>query len=255
MYPYYYSIMKTNNFFYNTASGYYDKMIDFESALNKRKNLLSDFVKSGISSVADIGCGTGVDSISLAQTGLCVTAFDPSIEMINSAKENCKKTNAQIQFFNYSAANIPKSFFNKFDLIVSLGNTIANINPDQLEKSFDRIFRMLKTDGRILIQVLNYEKILKEKERIVNITQKDNEYFIRFYDYGNNDLTFNILKFNADKTFDKELISTKIFPYKSKELKQLLKKTGFNKTQLFGGLDKSLFNPKVSNDLVIYAEK
>ncbi|MFZ2864323.1 MAG: class I SAM-dependent methyltransferase, partial [Ignavibacteriaceae bacterium] len=42
-----------------------------------------------------------------AQTGLCVTAFDPSIEMINSAKENCKKTNAQIQFFNYSAASIP----------------------------------------------------------------------------------------------------------------------------------------------------
>ncbi|MDT3695020.1 MAG: methyltransferase domain-containing protein [Ignavibacterium sp.] len=247
--------MKINNLFYSSASVYYDKMIDFNSALQKRKTLLVNFIDDKIKQAADIGCGTGVDSISLAQTGLCVTAFDPSIEMINSAKENCKKTNAQIQFFNYSAANIPKSFFNKFDLIVSLGNTIANINPDQLEKSFGKFYKMLKADGRILIQVLNYEKILKGKERIVNITKKDNEYFIRFYDFGNNDLTFNILKFNADKTLDKELISTKIFPYKSKELKQLFKKTGFNKIQLFGGLDKSLFDSRVSNDLVIYAEK
>ncbi|MCZ7609242.1 MAG: class I SAM-dependent methyltransferase [Ignavibacterium sp.] len=247
--------MKTNNFFYNTASSYYDRMIDFESALNKRKIQLSDFIESGVSSAADVGCGTGMDSISLAMLGLCVTAFDPSTEMINAAKENCEKKNTQIKYCNYSAADIPNKFFNKFDLIVSLGNTIANINPDQLEKSFDKIFKMLKTDGKILIQILNYEKILKEKERIINITKKENEYFIRFYDYGNNDLTFNILKFNADKTLDKELISTKIFPYKLKELKKLFKKTGFNKIQLFGGLDKSLFDPKVSNDLVIYAEK
>ena len=106
-----------------------------------------------------------------------------------------------------------------------------------------------------LIQILNYEKILREKERIVNITKKDDEYFIRFYDFGSKDLTFNILKFNADQTTKKELISTKIFPYTSKELKKVFKEAGFKKIELFGSLDKKPFDTKSSIDLILFAEK
>lgn len=247
--------MKTNNKFYNSASIYYDKMIDFYSALEKRKILLSNFVDDKIKTVADVGCGTGVDSISLSQLGLNVTAFDPSIEMINVAKENCKRANAKIEFNNFAASKIPKTFYNKFDLVVSLGNTIANIPPQQIEKSFSKFYRMLKSNGKVLIQILNYEKILKDKERIVNITKKDNEYFIRFYDFGKKELTFNILRFNSDHTSEKELISTKLFPYTTKELKQTLKKIGFKKTTVFGGLDKKPFDANTSNDLVLFATK
>jgi ubiquinone/menaquinone biosynthesis C-methylase UbiE len=244
--------MKSNNNFYNSASVYYDKMIDFESALQKRKILLSNFIENKIKSVADVGCGTGVDSISLAQLGLNITAFDPSFEMINIAKENSKRLKTQIDFYNYSASDIPKNFYNKFDLVVSLGNTIANIPNSLIDKSVSKLYKMLKKNGRVLIQVLNYEKILKEKQRIVNITKKDNEYFIRFYDFNKKDITFNILKFNADQTTKKELISTKIFPYTSKELKKVFKETGFKKIELFGSLDKKPFD---ANDLVLFAHK
>ena len=247
--------MKSNKKFYNTASTYYDKMIDFNSALEKRKILLSNFIDERFKSTADIGCGTGVDSISLSQYGLNVTAFDPSIEMINAAKENSKRTNTQIDFQNYSAYEIPKAFYNKFDFVVSLGNTIANIPLNKIDRSITNLFKMLRQDGSVLIQLLNYEKILRDKERIVNINKKDNEYFIRFYDFDKNSLTFNILKFIADKTSERELISTKIFPYKAKELKTLLKTIGFKKIELFGGLDKKAFKVKTSNDLVLFAKK
>lgn len=247
--------MKPNKDFYNSASLFYDKMIEFDSALTKRKRLLSGFADEKIETVADVGCGTGVDSISLAQIGFDVTAFDPSSEMINTAIENSKRLNAQINFYNYSASEIPKTFYNKFDFVFSLGNTIANIPLNQLEKSFMKMFKMLKEDGRVLIQILNYEKILKKKERIVNITKKDNYYFIRFYDFGKSYLAFNILKFSADQTTKKELISTKVFAYKAKEIKKILKKTGFKKIEMFGGLDKKPFNAKISNDLVLLAAK
>ncbi|MFZ1279858.1 MAG: hypothetical protein WAR59_03410, partial [Ignavibacteriaceae bacterium] len=114
---------------------------------------------------------------------------------------------------------------------------------------------LLKKDGRVLIQILNYEKILEDKERIVNITKKDIEYFIRFYDFGKNDLTFNILKFSANQTTKKELISTKIFPYIAKDLKKVFKKVGFKKIELFGGLDKKPFDAKTSSDLILFAHK
>jgi len=247
--------MKSNNNFYNSASVYYDKMIDFESALQKRKILLSNFIENKIKSVADVGCGTGVDSISLSQLGLNVNSFDPSLEMINTARTNSEKHNCKIMFYNFAANNIPKSFYNKFDLVVSLGNTLANIPFGMIEKSVVKLFRLLKKDGRVLIQILNYEKILEDKERIVNITKKDIEYFIRFYDFNKKDITFNILKFNTDQTTKKELISTKIFPYTLKELKKVFKETGFKKIELFGGLDKKPFDAKTSNDLILFAHK
>jgi glycine/sarcosine N-methyltransferase len=247
--------MKSNISFYNSASVYYDKMIDFEGAFQKRNALLSNFVNDRIKSAADVGCGSGVDSISLFQLGLEVTSFDPSTEMINTAKVNSKKQNGIIDFYNFAADEIPKTFYNEFDLVVSLGNTLANIPLDKINKSVAKFYKMTKIDGKVLIQILNYEKILKEKERIVNITKKDNEYFIRFYDFGKKDLTFNILKFNVDQTSQKELISTKIFPYTSQKLKRVFKEAGFKKIELFGGLYKKPFDAKTSNDLVLFAQK
>ena len=247
--------MKPNDSFYDSVSHYYDKMIDFDSALQKRKELLSGFVRSQIKSVADVGCGTGIDSISLSRLGLNVSAFDPSSKMISAAKVKTEIQKKKIEFYNYAADAIPKSFFNKFDLVVSLGNTLANIPFNKIRKSFTRLFKLAKKDGSVLIQILNYEKILREKERIVNITKKDGEYFLRFYDFSKNDLTFNILRFNADHTSKKELISTKIFPYKSKELKKIFRTVGFKEIVLYGSLDKKPFDPKSSNDLILFATK
>ena len=247
--------MKSNISFYNSASNYYDKMIDFDLALQKRKELLSGFIMPQIKSAADVGCGTGVDSISLSLLGLNVSAFDPSSEMINAAKANSERLETKIEFYNYAADEIPKTFYNKFDLVVSLGNTLANIPFGKIEKSVTKLFRLVKRAGSVLIQILNYEKILSEKERIVNITKKDGEYFIRFYDFGKKDLTFNILRFNADHTSKKELISTKIFPYKTKEMKKILKAAGFKEIKFYGSLDKQPFDSKTSNDLIVFANK
>ncbi len=162
----------------------------------------------------------GVDSISLSQLGLNVTSFDPSLEMINTARTNSEKHNCKIDFHNFSANEIPKTFYNKFDLVVSLGNTFANIPFTKIEKSVAKLFKLLKKDGRVLIQILNYEKILREKERIVNITKKDDEYFIRFYDFGKKDLTFNILKFNADQTSQERINLNKNISIHIKRIKK-----------------------------------
>jgi hypothetical protein len=109
--------------------------------------------------------------------------------LISNAKVNCKRLNTQIEFFNCSASNIPKTFYNQFDFVVSLGNKIVNISSKQLEKLPVKFDRMLKNDGKGLIQILSCDKILKVKERKVNITNKDNKYFLRFYDFGGKDLT------------------------------------------------------------------
>jgi hypothetical protein len=138
---------------------------------------------------------------------------------------------------------------------VSLGNAIANINQATLKKIFKRVNKLLKPGGSFLIQILNYESIRKADKRIVNITRGKDSIFVRFYDFGENRLNFNVLRIN-DKTLQEyKLITTELYEYIKGDLKKLLAKNGINKIKFYSDLNKSAFNSKTSKDMVILAEK
>ena len=109
---------------------------------------------------------------------------------------------ADVEFYDYPADNIPKEFDNKFDLVISLGNTFANISEENFTTSIRRCYDILKPNGQLIIQILNYKKILRDKQRIVNITESKNTLFIRFYDFYNEQIAFNILTFKPKSSAD-----------------------------------------------------
>jgi ubiquinone/menaquinone biosynthesis C-methylase UbiE len=61
-----------NRAFYDELASDYDDMISFENAVEKKKKLFKNFLTSEMKASADIGCGSGVDSIALALSGLKV---------------------------------------------------------------------------------------------------------------------------------------------------------------------------------------
>lgn len=243
--------MKSNNQFYDAISLFYDEMIDFDKAVKKRMKLLEKIVSSEMVYAADIGCGTGIDSIALSILGLEVTSFDPSEEMLKTAKENSNRFNTNILFRNYSADKIPQKYFGKFDLVVSLGNTFANIPRQKLFQSLLRCNKILKKEGRFVFQILNYSKILNEKKRIVKISSDEENYFIRFYDFLNNKIQFNILSFSKKNPENLQLISTQIYPHIFKVIRDNLQKAGFKEVKMYEGLGGESFSSKKSNDLII----
>ena len=89
----------TNSSFYDEIAPDYDEMISFESAVEKKKTLIKNLIDPSVKTAADIGCGTGVDSIALSLNGLNVFAFDPSEKMISIAKTNSKKMNTNVEFY------------------------------------------------------------------------------------------------------------------------------------------------------------
>jgi len=244
-----------NSSVYDEIASEYDKMISFESAVEKKKSLLKNFFNQDVKMVAEIGCGTGVDSIALSLNGLKVSAFDPSNKMLSVAKSNSKKMNTDVVFYNFSADSIPKEFDHKFDLVVSLGNTFANISEDKLNASLKRCYEILKPNGQFLIQVLNYKKILDEKQRIVSITENNHKFFIRFYNFYNEQIAFNILTFNKNNTSEHKLSTTRIYPYQLEKFQSALTKSGFTNIQFYGDLKLSEFISSESKDLVLLANK
>lgn len=241
--------------FYDLLSADYDLMINFDAALERRKELLNNFIQPGSGDAADLGCGSGLDSITLVKLGYNVTGFDISESMIIKSKENAEKSGTKIEFYSTPIDKINKRFYNKFSIALSLGNSLANINEIHLAKSLSKIYSILQPGGRILIQILNYNRIIKEKERIVGITENGDYTFVRFYDFIGTGLLFNILRFNRKGKKQRSLITTRIYPYKSDEIIKMIYNAGFKKVKKFGGLDKSRYSLSKSTDLVIEAFK
>jgi len=240
-----------NNVFFDELAPEYDQMISFEKAVESKKKLLKNFIKPEMKYAADLGCGSGIDSIALASLGLKVTAFDPSDEMLEVAKENTERKKAKVTFHNQQSDAISEDFDDQFDLLVSLGNTFANIGKEQLVKSLQRCKQILKPQGILLIQILNYEKIQSEKQRIINITEGGDKYFIRFYDFIGTELFFNILIFNKEKPSEHKLISTKLFPHKLDDFNNALKRVELSEVEFFSDLELTVFNKEQSKDLII----
>jgi len=246
---------KNNETFFDDISVFYDDMISFKTALERRKSILSKFLKDSMHTSADLGCGSGLDSISLALSGLKVTAFDQSEGMLEKAVKNAEALGTDIRFVKKSIDKIPGSFNNKFDVAFSLGNTLANLPLSKLGTAAEKMGDILKGNGTLVIQILNYSQILKENNRIINITEMKGEVYIRFYDFMPGYLNFNILKFKKDNPLDRSLFTTKLYPHTKEAFSKLLKGNGFRIVNFYGSLGLEKFSRYTSKDLVIVAVK
>lgn len=245
----------SNRDFFNDVSQYYDEMINFKETLERKTNNLKGFLSPDVKTAADIGCGSGIDSIALARLGLEVCGFDSSNSMIEKAKENSQSVNEIAEFQNFTAQEIPDFFNEKFDFVCSIGNTVANIPPNDIGDSIKKFSEILKLKGQVLFHILNYEKIIRVNERIVNINKGKKDTIVRFYDFEKDYINFNILKFDTENPKQRSLISTKVYPHTSELFMNLLEQNNFKNAEVFQDLKKTPFNSETSNDIYFFAEK
>ena len=247
---------KMDNYkFFNYTSEFYDKMINPEEVIKNKTAFYRKIITPDMHSAADVGCGTGSDSIALALNGLDVIGFDPASEMIIKAKQNSAKYDLKILFSVNPAEKIPAKYYGKYDIVVSMGNAIVNVSPDNIDRAFKNIYSLLKPQGVFLMQILSYRVILKNNKRIINITKHDNNFYVKFYDILKESLNFNILSFNGDNPSAGEIQTTVLYPYSHKFISKALREAGFKKLFLFSDLEINRYNFRKSKDLIIKAIK
>lgn len=244
----------SNQKFFDNISSFYDEMISHKKVLADKKSILAGIVGEA-ATAADLGCGTGIDSIALSALGLEVTAFDQSVKMIEKAKTNAQKENTEIHFQNYMVSEIPEPFFNKFDTVISLGNTFANIPENDLLPSIKRVYSILKPGGKFIMQILNYDLIRNRNERIINITDDYENVYVRFYDIFESHFNFNILCYSKLNYKDRSLQTTRLYPYSFDIIETEIKKAGFAQINFYGNLFFNEFDTLESKDLVVKAVK
>jgi SAM-dependent methyltransferase len=131
---------------------YYEntKDLNMEDVLEEFISLLPEG-----SSVLDLGCGSGRDSLYLIEKGFDVTALDGSKELCELAEIHIGQDVLNMKFEEMN-------FDNVFDGIWACASFV-HYSPDELKLILDNVISSLKIDG-ILYMSLKYGEFSEEKD-------------------------------------------------------------------------------------------
>jgi ubiquinone/menaquinone biosynthesis C-methylase UbiE len=146
--------------------------------LPKIKRASQTFKERDYEKILDLGCGTGKHSIFLAQRGFSVFATDLSATGIAIAREKAKSLYLDnIRFKQHDMRSIP--FTNNFFDAVICTWTIYHGTLDEIQKTVNEIWRVLKPDGMVITDFLSISDstygIGKEIEKDTFLGAKDEE--------------------------------------------------------------------------------
>jgi SAM-dependent methyltransferase len=244
--------------FYDGLAPDYDRMVGFDDRFVKERPFLHLLIEQyRVHEALDAGCGTGFHSLLLARLGVEMTAVDLSQAMLQRLRARAERMGLNIKTVHAAFCDLPNPLKKEFDAVFCLGNTLSHFrDKKELVENLRAFSLVLKPQGILLIQILNYDRILARRERIQNVKERDNTTFVRFYDFGRDRLCFNVLKLTRHQgRISPTLRSIELTPLPKKELLETLEETGFVDPRVYGGISMEPFQHMTSKDLVVLAAK
>jgi glycine/sarcosine N-methyltransferase len=244
--------------FYNSIADHYDAMTRFHERMFKETARLNRWIdRYGFQSVLDAACGTGLHVIALASLGLRAVGADLSAAMLRQAERHAIELDVPVLWVQASMQQLRQQVEGEFDAVLCVGNSLPHLlEQTELEAALHNFYALLAPGGTLILQLLNYHRILAEQQRIVSIQRCGDDEFVRFYDFHRDRLMFNLLIMHwNDGVCEHSLHSTPLYPYQKDELVYELSQQAFTSFEYYGNMDFEPYAEQSSNDLVIVARK
>lgn len=152
----------------------YDSMVNWNQRFAYEYPTLSQiFKKENVKSVIDLGVWTGEYAIQLAKKGpYQIIGLDHNPVMIKICQEKKDRLSPtlkkRVSFILSNFTHLSDSINYKSDAAICMGNALSYIDMP-LNKLFCEVVSVLRENNPILIiQLLNYEKIIKTKKRLLS---------------------------------------------------------------------------------------
>ena len=167
--------------FYQSISNYYQHIFPLNKAQLTYINSAREDDKKQLS-ILDIGCAIGDLSLELSDYFKEVIGIDLDEGMINKANEK-GKNKGNLHFCLENMLHIDQSFgVNRFDLIACFGNTLVHLGSEEVVLDFFRsACSSLKDDGKLLFQIINYDRIIDQKINFLPTIENESIKFERNY--------------------------------------------------------------------------
>ena len=220
--------------FYSALSDHYDELFPLKGP---QKIFLADYLKQkSLTSVLDIGCGTGTFALEISRTGVRVHGVDLSDEMIRISKKKAQETGSTATFSLADMRDL-STIHEKFEGVVCLGNTLAHVSG---EVELKEILTQFGEKGtQLLLQTVNYDRILAQQVKELPIIKTSHLSFYRYYNYRPDGLLDFTMKIEFEGAKQKVSGVNLLFPIKCASLKKALLETGWEVSGLWGNFDKA----------------
>ena len=216
---------------YETTSNWYQELFDklgkkyldlpFIQGTVQEVDFIVDLLDSNKNArMLDVGCGAGRHSIELAKRGYQVTGLDFSRRMIEVASEKAKREGVRVKFLHGDARTM--NLEDQFDAAISLCEGAFGImeNDEQNTAILKNIYRALRKNGKLLLNVLNASFIFRHPEQDTCFDPKTN---IGYWEE----------KFTTENGNQETLLCSNRY-YTFPEIKLILEQIGFKVTDAFG---------------------
>lgn len=230
--------------FYTRFSDVYDEIFPLK---NDKLNFLTEFIQDK-ESVLDIGTATG-SFLQLAQEHqLNAQGFDLDARMVSLAQEK----NLNVWQMDMNDLN---TITDNFDLITCLGNTLAHLdNLEDLDKFMKENYRILNNQGELLIQVVNFNKTLKDDVHKLPTLYNDSKTISLEREYKKNDYK---LHFNNVLTIAKSQYNSTVdlYPFTSHQIRKAALKHNFKILSEYGDYSKEVYDSNDSQRYIVILKK
>jgi glycine/sarcosine N-methyltransferase len=260
--------MSSPSDFYAEIASEYDRITRFAERLQGEQKTLGRWrERYGFNTALDAACGTGLHAIALSRLGVATIAADISAEMITAARRNADKQRdagpnadsqgARLEFVQENMTRLADRLEGPFDAIFCLGNSLPHLERGgDLEGALSGFARLLAPSGVVVVQLINYAKVLATKERIMAVNADGATHYVRFYDFLGDRVRFNILTIKGPgEKPGYSLTSTILRPYRLPELSAALENAGFARLEAFGDMAFGGFEGLASANLVLAAQR
>lgn len=240
--------------FYTSIAPHYQHIFPFNPA---QIEFLKYVLPYNGARVLDVGCATGELAFALTHFGFPTWAFDFDSQMIQLAQKN-KSEESMFPVFEQLdmltiAERFPQSYF---DTVICFGNTLVHLLTDaDIQQFINAAFKVLTSEGKLTIQILNYQNILENQIKSLPLIDNEHIRFERNYEFqdGSKLIDFNT-KLTVKSTGQEIKNSTQLYPITQMKLQQFLEEAGFIGIEFFGSFNREPLTEK-SLPLVLVCQK
>lgn len=241
--------------FYADLSEVYDALFPVSDA---QRGLFEAILGAGeVRRVADAGCGTGAQLLPFASAGISCVGFDPDPHLVALARKKLASFPGVLVVVG-GFADTARLVSPEADLVLCLGNSLVHVRQEEAGRFVADAASVLSRGGRLLIQILNYERLLQEGMTELPLMQAGEgsiEFRRRYLWEGRRKVRFQtslrISEGDGPRILRNEI---PLYPVYPEELYGMLSGAGFSWIRYYGDYQRSDFTVE-SEALVCLARK
>ena len=234
---------------YSKMAKYYEEIFPLEE---EKLSFINGLLGGPPAAVLDAGCSTGELVYALAGKGHNASGIELDMEMFLHAARRRKgkrkrKTRGEVSFLHGSMVRLEENYKPcSFDMVLCLGNTLVHLSgPEEIGEFLSNVFGVLKPGGLLVVQILNYERILRLKPEELPKIETDKILFTRRYEYpAGGDKTEFITSLTDKTTGEKFENSVTLYCLTREGLLLALEERGFVVEERFSDFSRNPLGPE-----------